>query len=80
MLNKKTSALQDIGRPNVIVIRNNVPGDYGENVETERPIGDDIPTTDTTPETMTIITEAGTDPSPSNQVNATKAGSVGELR
>ena len=72
--------MQDIVRPNVVVILNNVPGDYDQKVETARPIGDDIPTTDTAPETMTMITEAGTDPSPSNQVNATKAGSVGELR
>ena len=79
MLYKKTSALQDIGRPNVIVILNNAPGDYGENVETERPIGDDIPPTYTIPETMTRITKAGTDPYLSNQVNATKAGSGGEL-
>ena len=71
--------MRDIGEQGVTVIHKNVPGDYGNNVETERPIGDDIPPTYTTPETMNMIIEAGTDPSLNNQANATKAGGDGEL-
>ena len=73
------TALLDIDQHKGTVAHKKVLGDYGDNVETERPIGDDIPPTYTTPETTTMITEARTEPSLKNQVNATKAGSGGEL-
>ena len=56
-----------------------MPEEDAINVDTECPIVEDIPPTYTTPETMATVIKAGTDPSLSNQVNATKAGCDGEL-